>query len=124
MLQWERVPESRFDATSKTASMNGNYLRLPVYRIKQASESTAVDGKPVGLSASKTVAQLKTRLTSSVNFGNRESSQANWQLDDVYDPKTNGNFQKTEVNQNLDEWRNFTAGKQLAPSALSSINLT
>ena len=49
MPQWERVPESRFDATGKIASMTGNYLRLPMYRVK----ANAMNGSP-GMAASKT----------------------------------------------------------------------
>ena len=54
--QWEKVPEKLWNDTAKIASAKGNYLRLPVYRIKQAKGSNGVN------------------LTSTCNFANREST--------------------------------------------------
>ena len=85
MPQWEKVPEKVWDETRKIASSTGNYLRLPVYRIKQ-------DGGN----------RTRTSLKSSVNFKNIQSTEASWQIDDVFDPLTNGNFIRTEMTQTLD----------------------
>ena len=119
MPQWEKVPEKGFDATGKIASMKGNFLRLPVYRVKTDTAK--------GMTGSKTTTQLaveRPRLTSSVNFANRESTQASWQLDDVYDPMTNGNFTRTEMTQVGGEWNDFSNSKPKVAASLSSINLS
>lgn len=57
-----------------------------------------------------------------MNFANRESTQASWQLDDVYDPMTGGNFQRTEVTQTKDEWRAVEHNQPIVPKCLSNIN--
>ena len=68
--------------------------------------------------------QLRSRLTSSVNYANRESTLATWQLDDKFDPQTNGNFRRTEATQVGDEWNDFSASKHNNPGTLSCINLS
>ena len=90
--QWERVPEKNLDKTRKIASSKGSFLRLPVYKVKHVQKKTA-NGKLV---------EERQRLTSTVNFANRESTTATWQIDDVYDPLTNSNGVKTEVTQTND----------------------
>ena len=75
--------------------MKGNFLRMPVYRIKQEEGDETQGRKSVGnLGASR---QNKVKLTSSVNFANRGSTNASWQVDDIFDPLTNGNFTRTEM---------------------------
>ena len=59
------------------------------------------------------------RLTSSINYSNRESTLASWQLDEKFDPQTNGNFRRTDLTQVGDQWVDFSANN---PSTLSSIN--
>ena len=46
--QWEKVAEKNWDQTSKIASMKGNYLRMPVYRIKQEEGDEKQGRKSVG----------------------------------------------------------------------------
>ena len=65
--------------------MKGNFLRLPIYRIKETNLT------PINLEG------RLNGVKSSINFANRETTDAAWKLDDVYDPLTNGNFMKTEV---------------------------
>jgi len=55
-------------------------MRLPVYRIKHDAEN-----------------RTRTSLKSTVNFKNMQSTNSAWQIDDVFDPLTNGNFVKTEL---------------------------
>ena len=89
--QWEKVPVRETDSAMKIASNKGNFLRLPVYRIKSRAEG-----------GNAPQVQPRTTLNASANFKNRESSDAVWQLDEPFDPLTNGNFRKTEVTQSLD----------------------
>ena len=59
MNQWEKVPEKEWDKKSKIAGMTGNFLRLPVYRIKEEMQ----DGKQG--------ANNIVRLRSQIGFANR-----------------------------------------------------
>ena len=97
--------------------MKGNYLRLPVYRVKVVRN--ADDEK-----SNKDTIE-KPMLSSSVNFANRTSTGATWQVDDHYDPMTNGNYTRTEMTQTKAEWKDYSKGKppKIATS-YSCVNLS
>jgi len=71
------VPEKEWTHKGKICSTSGSFLRQPVFRVK------VDDGVPI--------------LRSSVNFANRTSTEATWQVDEAHNSLTNGNFTKTGV---------------------------
>ena len=87
--------------------MKGNYLRLPVYRVKVVRKGD----EEKSIKDTNLLQKGKPTLTSSVNFANRGSTQASWQVDDHFDPMTNGNYTRTEMTQTNAEWRDYSKGK-------------
>ena len=83
------------------------FLRMPVYRVKEDGDGKEKSGRPL--------------LASSINFGNRGSTKAGWQVDDAHDKLTNGNFVRTEANQSKQDWIKYSAGQKVMPETKSTV---